>query len=256
MDRGRRVGVGGSVGARHRYAVVDALNAEWERLAVEHRDTIRAWAAWHDELAGCQRVHDVVERIAASPDSVLAVLIMRCATGEQLAGQVVLQAMLGKVVRMAARDPQAGVDDYVAAMWIRIQTYPLADRPHKIAANLALDTLKSVKRETRWLRRGEVTPYPPDLFVAGVFERGLSEPPRADGQGDAELSAQTIISAARRLGLVDGPTGEVLMSVYDEGLSGRLAAERHGTSPGMVRYRCSQAVRRLAMHTDELMGAA
>jgi hypothetical protein len=37
-----------------------------------------------------------------------------------------------------------------------------------------------------------------------------------------------------------------LFSVYADGLTGRAAARRHDTTPAMVRYRCSRAVRRLA----------
>jgi DNA-directed RNA polymerase specialized sigma24 family protein len=70
------------------------------------------------------------------------------------------------------------------------------------------------------------------------------------------LTADSLIDAASRLGLIDGLTRQVLLSVYAEGLSGRLAADRHQTSPEMVRYRCSRAVRRLAQHSAALADAA
>ena len=45
--------------------------------------------------------------------------------GDQLAGRVVLQALIGRMVRMAQRDPRAGIDDYLARLWCVINSYPL-----------------------------------------------------------------------------------------------------------------------------------
>ena len=82
-------------------------------------------------------------RSARDPDPVLG----RSAwpspwTATSLAGRVVLQTMLGKVVRLAQAHPDVAVDDFVSALWCRIRTYPLTRRPRRIAANLALDTRK------------------------------------------------------------------------------------------------------------------
>ena len=63
--------------------------------------------------------------------------------GDQLAGRVVLQAVIGRMVRMAQRDPRAGIDDYLAQLWCAISSYPLQRRPVRIAANLSMDTLKA-----------------------------------------------------------------------------------------------------------------
>lgn len=227
-----------------------ALNAEWGRLVEDRTDAVARWAAPEPTLAGCRHLDDVLERGRQQPDAVLWMLLARCAAGDQLAGRAVLQAMLGKLVRMARVDPQAGLDDYVAALWIRIRTYPLTQRPRRVAANLALDTLKSVRRETRHGRGAAVTPYPPEVFVTGMHGTGPAATP------EGELSAARLIATAARLGLVKPQVEAVLTSVYAEGLSGRDAALRHGTTAEMIRYHCSTAVRRLARHADALAEAA
>ena len=82
---------------------------------------------------------------------------------------------------------------------------------------------------------------------------------RAEADHNAELaavSASNLIEIAGRLGLIDSPTRDVLLSVYSDGLSGREAAARHQTSPEMIRFRCSKAVRRLAQHSVVLAQAA
>jgi DNA-directed RNA polymerase specialized sigma24 family protein len=166
----------------------------------------------------------------------------------------VLQALLGRIIRMAGRDSWAGVGDYVAALWCQIQTYPLASRPVRIAANLSMDTLKAVHAEPRWLRHGEVTPWPPEAFWDE----------RAGGGADlairwAErpvLSAELVLRAGRERALIDDSTHALLLSVYVHELSGAEAAERHWISPASVRVRCSRAVRQLAAHSSELLAEA
>lgn len=233
--------------------LVDALNSEWDRLLAGDREPIRGWRVRHQALEGCGDLAQVLDRIALRSDPVLGALLAECAHGDQLAGRVVLQAMLGKIVRMAARDAVAGVDDYVSAMWVRIRTYPLATRPIKIAANLALDTLKSVTDERRPLRRGEVTPYPPEMFLQEMFAREMS---RQHLGSVPDLDARKVIRAASRLGLINEASAAALTRVYADGLTGTEAARSLGTSPGMVRYRCSTSVACLSRHAAALAAAA
>jgi DNA-directed RNA polymerase specialized sigma24 family protein len=65
-----------------------------------------------------------------------------------------------------------------------------------------------------------------------------------------------VIDAGQRLRLIDEGTGRLLRHVYVDGLNGRDAAARGGTSPGSLRVRCSRAVRQLAAHAAELVEAA
>ncbi len=251
-----------AVAARRRvddskYRIIDALNADWRLLQGADAETVQRWSRDHAVMTSCRNLDDVLSAVRLDPDPTLAALLEEDARGDALAGRVVLQAMLGKVVRMAGSDPRACVDDYVAAMWCRIRTYPLVDRPVKIAANLALDVLKAVGAETRWSRRGAVVaPIPPGVLLDQLHADALVRA-RTDHNGRiAGSTADSVITTAGELGLIDGPTRAVLLSVYAEGLSGRDAADRHQTTAAMVRFRCSRGVRRLAQHSASLAEAA
>ncbi len=246
-----RTGAGG--GGRGRAGVLRRLDAEWAALGEDPaaREACGRWAVGLPVLAGCASPADVLARVPGSPDRVLGRLLAEAAAGDALAGRVVLQALLPKVVRMAAVDRHAGVDDYLTALWCVIATYPLARRPSSVAGNLALDTLKAVRRERR---PAADLATPPHVVVAVADERrgrlvGPGPGPRGTGP-----SAAVVLARARRHRLVDPATTELLRSVYAEGLTGESAARRHGLSPAAVRSRCSRAVRVLAGHAA-LLGA-
>jgi hypothetical protein len=238
--------------ARRRAVVLRRLDEEWAALQEDEAATAacRRWAAATPALAGCARPDEVVGRVAAAPDLVLGLLLAEVAAGGTFAGRVVLQALLPKIVRMASVDPAAPVDDYLTAMWCEIAAYPLVRRPRSVAANLALDTLKAVRRE----RRPAVDVATPPHLVTVAADR---QPARVVGvpSPGSGLSVGHVLAQARRHRLVDPATGELLQSVYAEGLSGESAGRRHGLSPGAVRSRCSRAVRVLAGH-PELLGAS
>ena len=228
--------------------VVGQLNAEWAVLADDPGagDTCRRWAGAAPALTGCGTLGQLLAAVPDDPDAVLGALLGAAATGEALAARVVLQSMLGKVVRMARRDPRARVDDYVAALWCVLATYPLAARPDQVAGNLALDTLKAVQRERR---PGVEAPVRPEVAL-----RLLDEPsgtPRYR-PGPARISAAAVIGTAERRRLLDPATGAVLRTVYVDGLPGRAAARRHRISPTALRVRCSRGVGLLARHADLL----
>ncbi len=225
----------------HRSGLRAALNSDWARLVDAGLPS-----RWHAvaPLTGCRDLDGVLTRIRERPDPTLSALLELCADDDQLAGRSVLQAMLGKLVRLAGCDPSAGLDDYVTAMWFRIRTYPLAERPRRIAANLALDTLKSVQHQSHQPRGVDVTPYPPDVIVELSAKRAAMD--------EDEISARTVIEVAAQLGVISLDTGAVLTSVYVDGLNGAAAAARHGKSQGAVRVQCHKAVRRLAQHSPTL----
>lgn len=237
------------------YRIIDALNADWDDLRECHQHKVRDWAARHRSLSDCATLTDVLEAVPRDPDGALLALLSASAGGDELAGRVVLQAMLGKVVRMAARDVTATADDYVAVMWCLIPTYPLTQRPVRVAANLALDTLKGVRRETVFAARGSAVHVVHGELLTELHHIARSRE-TLDHNAATTLTADSLIDAASKLGLIDGPTRQVLVSVYADGLSGRAAADRHQTSPEMIRYRCSRAVRRLAQHSTLLAEAA
>lgn len=246
----------GATVAKQDYRIVDALNADWDQLKGSCHDAVKRWSHASPGLAGCARLEDVLAAVRTDPDGVLAVLLADNARGEQLAGRVVLQAMLGKVVRMASRDVQASVDDYVVGMWCRIQTYPLHKRAVSIAANLALDTLKTVVKERVGVRAG--------ISVVPVHEEGMLDQYQSearireelDHSPVARLSATSVIATAGQMGLINEQTRDVMLSVYCDGLTGGAAARRHHTTADMIRYRCSRGVRRMARDTARLAMAA
>jgi DNA-directed RNA polymerase specialized sigma24 family protein len=241
-------------GAGRRTSIVEALNRDWDELVHRHRGPLPCWSPRHEALVGYESLDDLLAAAQGHPDAILGALLTEVSNGDQFAGRVVLQALMGRIVRMAGRDPSAGVDDYVAALWCQIQTYPLASRPVRIAANLSMDTLKAVHAERRWLRQGEVTPWPPEVFWEERYGGGVDW---AIGRAEAPpLSAAWVLRAGRDRGLIDESTHALMVSVYVHELSGSEAAERHWTSAASVRVRCSRAVRRLAAHAPELLTEA
>ena len=236
---------------RGRAAVLRRMDAEWAALQEDGRarDACRRWAVAAPVLTGCARPDEVLARVASAPDAVLGHLLAEAAAGERLAARVVLQALLPKVVRMASVDPAAEVDDYLTSMWCMIAAYPLGRRPTSVAGNLALDTLKAVRRE----RHPEVDVVTaPDLVLLVADRRSSAAAGSPDRDGP---SVARVLARARQHALLDERTRSLLHSVYAEGLSGESAAQRHGLTPGAVRQRCSRAVRVLAGHASLLAEA-
>ena len=202
----------------------------------------RRWSRRGGALAGCDQPAEVLARVAGAPDEVLLALLEEAGAGDRVAARVVLQALLPKMVRMASVDAAVEVDDYVTALWCEIVAYPVGRRRSSVAANLALDTLKAVRRERRPVLD---VAMPPHLVVLAAERRPghAGAPPTVAGP-----SAEEVLRLAREHRLVDPRTTELLWSVYAEGLSGEAAGRRHGLSAAAVRSRCSRAVRHLSQH--------
>ena len=209
------------VGLSH---TLTALNAEWAEL--QHSSRPPAWGFVPGATLG-----EVLASVRDDPDAGLGGLLGGQHAGDALAGRLVVQAMLPKLVLMAARDAEASLDEYLAAFWVRVATYPLARRPGRIAANLALDTLKSVKAAR------------PRAVMA------LPTVPVSDPLADAT----TVLDAGVRLGVIDALTRRTLEVVYVGGRTSRDAAAVLGTSPDAVRWRCSKGVRALRAVAGQLV---
>lgn len=201
------------------------LNKEWAELG---RSAVPD--GWHPEGPASPpgTLAELLAAVTEDPDGWLRVLIARQQAGDQLAGRVVLQSMLGVLVIMAARDRRHDVGEYIAECWLQICRYPLVRRPVRISANLALDTRKAV-------RAGDVhdelpvPPGDPDLLPA-----------------TPTMTAGSVVRAATRLGLIDPAAGASLYAVYGLGLRSHEAAVHLRISPALVRWRNSRSIRRLA----------
>ncbi len=230
-----------------RTGIVGVLNREWVELVRDHQGTIARWSARHAALAGCGSLDDLLSAARTDSDPVLSALLAEVATGDRLAGRVVLHLMIGRMVAMATRDPRGTVDDYLSALCCRIYSYDLEARPRAIAANLSLDALQLVSRERRWTRRREVVPWPPEAFAddhrVAVDDVGTG------------LRAAEVLAAACRLRLISPSVAELLDDVYVQNRSRRIVAGRHLLSANALRVRCHRAVSTLAEHANELLEA-
>ena len=157
---------------------------------------------------------EALHRARIDGDAWLSRLIAATQAGDELAGRCVVQAVLGRLSGIAARD---------------VRSYPLGRRPRAIATNLVLDARKDALRELR-----------PLALVEAVQPR-------------RHAMAARMLEDAVRIGIIDSSIGEVMSSVYVLGLSGEAAAQRHGVTPTTVRWRCSAGMRRLARARELLV---
>jgi hypothetical protein len=239
------------------------LNLEWAGLAFSPSSAAAAerWGRSCPVLAGASSPEDLRARVAgpdvAARDAVLLALLELAQAGDVLAGRTVLQAMLGKAVRVAASaarraefggDQQEALSCAVAALWQVIATYPVAGRPSRVAANLALDTLALVQRgHTGSSLRRRAVPEVPTADVRTVAKDGHLEQ-AAPEPADAEL--YTLLAWAVRCRVMALPEARLLVRVYGVDAHGwpvdvRAIAAQEGISRPALRQRCHRLARRL-----------
>lgn len=248
-------------GARRRSdnSLVGQLNLEWSalRISPEGARAVARWAETAEVLQGCTNLADIETRTAAADrqaaDAVLLALLELTAADERLAGRTVLQLMLGKAVRIAAAQTGRADRDLleqlaVAALWDVIATYPITRRREKVAANLAMDTLRQVVKELAPGR--QETPVEPDTFGFG----SSLEEPTEDAAPVADLELLEILAWGVDNGAITRDEASLLVRVYcpepgSEG--GAVVAAEFGLTWAAARQRCSRAVRRLAAAVRE-----
>lgn len=217
--------------------IVGRLAREWDEIGLE-------W--WTGELEGVDEADGytlaALAELAPTFDHIALALVRAAQLGEARAGRVVLQAMVSRLARLARRHG-CTVDELVSAAWVRVMHHPLRRR-RAVIVNLCLDSLKAVSRErSRRLRELSL----PDLTDLPALDAAIP---------DTDLRAIDIVDLAERLRLVPPKSVSVLRSVYLDGLDSTSAAERHDTSPDMVRYRCSSAIKTLRSASSTLLGAS
>ena len=208
---------------------LQALNAEWASWCDAPLPT--PWLFAHDGFGADDTLGDVLQRVREQPDAALLALMRLHRDGDALAARTVIQAMLPKMVLMAGRDATATFDDYLGALWLRVATYPLERRPRAVAANLALDTLKTVTTDKRTPRQAGLPAH----------------------EGDPLEDAVPVLAAGVRLGVIDPRTRRTLEAVYVERRTSAAAARVLGTSADAVRWRCSKGIRALRAARDDLL---
>lgn len=261
----------GGVSVSPRSPLYRQLITEWAGLNAlpSTRDAIIRWAHRHETLRGFTRPGDIVDAIdAASPadkDAVLTALIALFHDRHQLAGRVILQAMLPKLSRLASGSrPNAAdaatIEDrrhaVIAEFWDVLAHYPLARRPTTVAGNLALDTLH---------RLGGAQPPSVEIALAPAVVDALSHRTsaterctRSSGEmrgplgglsTDGDLTEVTSWALARHV--ITAAEADLIVTIYTphsgaHGSYGFTAvATELGITTAAVRQRCSRAVRRL-----------
>lgn len=141
-----------------------ALLQEWADLHQRPSTTaaLARWARAEPVLAGHTTPGAIVDAIDTAPralkDDLMTALVRLAQTGHQLAGRIVLQAMLPKLVRITRQTAGGDRDNtwsedrrhiVIAEFWDVLAHYPLHQRNSSVAAGLALDTLHRVTAPTR-----------------------------------------------------------------------------------------------------------
>jgi len=216
------------------FPMLIALNQEWTQLDLASPNVVAAWIPAEPALIGCRDFTTILEAAQQRPDAVFAALLRIGASGHALAHRVILQALLGLLVRLAKGRPEL-FDEAVAEAWLLIAEYPLARRPRSIVANLAWAL-------RRWCAAHEAVPA---LVVETVPEHTPDE---------AEPDPARTLATARELGLIDQLTHQALMSVYLAGKTSAEAGRDLGLSAHAVRWRCSNALRNLHRQAVLLAG--
>ena len=242
------------------------LNLEWARLceAPSSDEALNRWAVAQPVLAGARSLDDLRAWVGCDDvearDAVLLALLELAQSGEQLAGRTVLQAMLGKAVRVgnavAGRpdmhgDREEAVSVAVAALWQVIATYPVIARPSRVAANLALDTVALVQRGhtgSSFFRRTFPEMPVADLRTVGEVVHHDVGPDEPTGPADAQL--YVLLAWGVRAGVLDLDAARLLARVYtvdQDGVpvDGRAIAALEGISWSTLRQRCNRLAHRL-----------
>jgi len=233
------------------------LCREWAELnARDLGTTMRRWGRLQPTLAGHTRPADAIDAIDAgdnqTKDALLLALLTLFQDGHQLAGRVVLQAMLPRLttlarsVRTTDSDWRIHTSDQwvdrhhvvVAEFWTVMGDYPTSRRPRKVAANLSYETLRAI------------TPHAvPELPIDSVEVEHLAEHEPDAQAHDSDL--HTVVQWAVARQVITDDEGHLLRTVYSDqaghwGAYGYSTAARQlGVSEATTRKRCSRVVRRL-----------
>jgi hypothetical protein len=248
-------------------SIYGQLIEEWSRLCTQPSTSrqLRRWAISEPALADAGSLQELLMQIDEGSrqvdDAMLGALVRLFHAGQTMAGRVVLQAMLPKLIRFArttrpTRDGGAGADHrqvIVATFWSVLASYPINRRATSVASGLALDTLNKLTAELRGNTFEEVPVDPQHLTVA--VQEQVEDIPGPAGSISADADLLEVIAWGLDTEVLTKADAAMLVQVYlpQPGQNGTAAAaEQLGLSPATVRQRCSRARRRLvtAVHAE------
>ena len=224
--------------------VVDALEREWDALASGAlTQRLRQWAEEEPALAPfatAQLLLRSLRRLRGQHDLENAILaaLLRQARTDPLAARVVLQALLPGLKGLAGRLLlEAGEREelwslLLARAWEEIRTYPLEQRPRRIAANLLLDTAHATLAE---LANERARRAPRDATAANT--------PAASEVGEVEV----VLARAVRAGALSRSEARLILRTRIEGVPLARLAARAGGGYDALRIRRQRAERRLRL---------
>ena len=248
------------------------LTQEWAELHITPSTpvTVRRWGRAEKALAGFAMPGQIVDAIDAAghdrTNELLLALIRLFQRGHQLAGRVVLQALLPKLAKtathaggMCTSSSDTWAEDRrhitLAEFWDVMADYPVERRTSSVASNLALDTLHRVTGARKPPTDLPVDPHDfrDEETRDGARRTWLAGLSTTDPDPVEEITPDSdlleVIAWGMRNATISQDEAQLLVASYlperTQGFGFAAVAEQLGLSQAAVRQRCSRASRKL-----------
>jgi len=248
------------------------LTQEWAELhsTPSTPATVRRWGRSEKALAGFTLPGEIVDAIDAAghdrTNELLLALIRLFQRGHQLAGRVVLQALLPKLAKtathaggMCTSSSDTWAEDRrhitLAEFWDVMADYPVDRRTSSVASNLALDTLHRVTGARKPPVDLPVDPHDfrDDETRDGARRTWLAGLSTTDPDPVEEITPDSdlleVIAWGMRNDTISQDEAQLLVASYlperTSGFGFADVADQLGLSHAAVRQRCSRASRKL-----------
>lgn len=248
------------------------LTQEWAELHTTPSTpaAVRRWGRSEKALAGFTLPGEIVDAIDAAghdrTNELLLALIRLFQRGHQLAGRVVLQALLPKLAKtathaggMCTSSSDTWAEDRrhitLAEFWDVMADYPVERRTSSVASNLALDTLHRVTGARKPPTDLPVDPHDfrDEEIRDGARRTWLAGLSTTDADPVEEITPDSdlleVIAWGMRNATISQDEAQLLVASYlperTQGFGFAAVAEQLGLSQAAVRQRCSRASRKL-----------